>query len=113
MNISEFRATRRLVSDLSELTSFPEDRGVTAFVYADSVYIAIVNDSERGRYWLPIERSEVYSDNLAELEEQLHEYAVDAMGLVGESDSLVHEVRLVDCTVCEKCDSFLCDGGCE
>ena len=81
MNIHQFRGSRRYISDLSTMTTCPEDANIPAYVYADMLYIAIVDNSELGKYWLVLERSETYSDDLPALEQQLLAYGREAMGL--------------------------------
>lgn len=74
LSLRQFCETRCPLNDLERFTSVPEDAGVSALIYAESVYIAVESPHSNKRYYLPLGNQEFESDDLAELEPILYEY---------------------------------------
>jgi len=77
--LQEFHNSRVTIEDLGALTSCPEDDGVRAYMYLDTVFIAIQHPHCDKEFYLPLESSEFCSDDLTVLEAELFDYVKDAL----------------------------------
>jgi hypothetical protein len=86
MTLEEFRATRRpsdnLGRDLPGVFFSDEDPVATGFIYLNSLYIENIGywwpiaAKNAGKYYLLLERLEFFSNDLAELEQKLYDFAI-------------------------------------
>jgi hypothetical protein len=87
MTFEEFQATRRpsenLSKDLPGVYFYNDDPISAGFIYLNSLYIEDVHKfwpetaKREGKYYLLLERSEWISNDLADLERKLYDFAID------------------------------------